>query len=122
MTDGIHIFLVKLKAFFMQSADDAAFNEEIEAHLEMLVERYERQGMGSAEAKRTAGRQFGNVSLLTQQRKEARTTMFFYNIARELRYGVRQLVKTPVGVEKVSTNWLIFMKSVWQCEAFSGIV
>jgi hypothetical protein len=62
----------------------------------MLVERYERRGMGSAEAKRTARRQFGNVSLLTQQRKEARTTMFFYNIARELRYGVRQLVKTPV--------------------------
>src|SRR5882757_7486599 len=28
----------------------------------------------------------------------------------------------PVGVEKVNTNWLIFIKPVWQCEAFSGIV
>jgi len=27
-----------------------------------------------------------------------------------------------VGVEKVGTNWLIFMKSIWQCEVFSGIV
>ena len=35
---------------------------------------------------------------------------------------VSRLALTGVGVEKVSTNWLIFMKSVWQCEAFSGIV
>jgi predicted permease len=96
MTDRIRIFLAKLKTFFMQPADDAAFSEEIEAHLQMLVEQYERQGMGQAEAKRAARRQFGNVSLLTQRRKEARTTMFFSNVARDLRYGVRQLVKTPV--------------------------
>jgi hypothetical protein len=31
-------------------------------------------------------------------------------------------LRTGVGVEKVSTNWLIFIRFVWQCEAFSGIV
>ena len=96
MTDRIHIFLVKLKTFFMQSPDNAAFSEEIEAHLEMLAERYESQGMSGEGARRAAQRQFGNVTLLTQKRKEARTTMFFSNIARDLRYGVRQLMKTPV--------------------------
>jgi hypothetical protein len=30
-------------------------------------------------------------------------------------------VETGVGVEKVSTNPLISMRSVWQCEMFSGI-
>src|SRR6266567_7643162 len=96
MTDRMLIFVAKLKAFFMQSADDTAFSEEVEAHLELLAEQYERQGMGSAEAKHAARRQFGNVTLLAQKRKEARTTMFFSNIARDLRYGVRQLMKTPV--------------------------
>jgi hypothetical protein len=96
MTDRIHIFFAKLKAFFLQSADDTAFSQEIEAHIEMLVEQYRQQGMGTVEAKRAARRQFGNVSLLTQRRKEARTTMFFFNVTRDLKYGIRQLVKTPV--------------------------
>jgi predicted permease len=90
------IFIAKLKAFFMQSADDTAFSEEIEEHLEMLAEQYRGQGMEAGEARYAARRQFGNVTLLTQKRKEARTTMFFSNIARDLRYGVRQLIKTPV--------------------------
>jgi predicted permease len=90
------IFLAKLKAVFTQSPDNEAFNEEIEAHLEMLAEQYEHQGMGAVAAKRAARRQFGNVTLLAEKRKEARTTMFFSNLARDLRYGVRQLVKTPV--------------------------
>jgi hypothetical protein len=33
-----------------------------------------------------------------------------------------QLAMTGVGVEKVSTNWLISMRSVWQCEVFGSIV
>src|ERR1700737_3243685 len=96
MTDRMLIFIAKLKAFFIQSADDTGFTEEIEAHLQLLAEQYERQGMSSADARNAARRQFGNVTLLTQKRKEARTTMFFYNVARDLRYGVRQLIKTPV--------------------------
>jgi predicted permease len=82
--------------FFRQSADDAEFRDEMEAHLVMLAARYENQGMTADEAMRAARRQFGNVTLLTQKRKEARTTMFFSNVMRDLRYGVRQLIKTPV--------------------------
>ena len=96
MTNRMLIFVAKLKAFFAQSADDTAFSEEIEAHLQLLAEQYERQGLSSADARQAARRQFGSVTLLTQKRKEARTTMFFSNIARDLRYGVRQLMKTPV--------------------------
>jgi predicted permease len=96
MTDRILIFFAKLKAVFGQSKDDTAFSEEVNAHLDLLSEQYERQGMSPAEARRAARRQFGNLTLLTQRRKETRTTMFFSNLARDLKYGVRQLVKTPV--------------------------
>lgn len=96
MRDRLQIFVAKLKALFGPSWDDAAFNEEIGEHLALLVERYERRGMSVHEARRAARRQFGNVTLLTQKRKEARTTMFFSGISRDLRYGVRQLMKTPV--------------------------
>jgi hypothetical protein len=33
-----------------------------------------------------------------------------------------QLSRTGVGVEKVGTNQLIFMRSVWRLEVFSSIV
>jgi hypothetical protein len=33
-----------------------------------------------------------------------------------------RFARTGVGAEKVGTNQLIFMRSVWQCEMFSGIV
>ena len=96
MMDRVLVFLARLKALFQRSSDDAAFNHEVDAHLEMLTERYVSQGMDATEARRAARRQFGNVTLLTQKRKEARTTMFFSNVARDLQYGVRQLIKTPV--------------------------
>jgi predicted permease len=96
MTERMLIFVARFKAFFRRSADDVEFREEMDAHVEMLAERYEIQGMSRRDAMQAARRQFGNVTLLTQKRKEARTTMFFSNIARDLRYGVRQLAKTPV--------------------------
>ena len=96
MTERMLIFVAKLKGFFKQSEDDAAFSEELEAHLDLLAAKYVSQGMRAEEAMRAARRQLGNVTLLTQKRKEARTTMFFSHIARDLRYGVRQLMKTPV--------------------------
>jgi len=96
MMERLLVFAAKFRTFFRRSTDDAEFSDEIEGHVAMLAERYESQGMSAEDATRAARRQFGNVTLLTQKRKEARTTMFFSNVARDLRYGVRQLLKTPV--------------------------
>jgi len=35
---------------------------------------------------------------------------------------VAQFMQQTVGVEKLKTNWAIFIGSVWQCETFNGIV
>jgi len=89
-------FGARLKGFFGQRLADSSFDEEMNTHLEMLTEKYERVGMSSKEAARAARRQFGNTTLLKQRQREARTTMFFANIWRDMRYGTRQLAKTPV--------------------------
>lgn len=96
MSDRALTFLAKLKAFFTQVHADSLFDEEMSTHLEMLAEKYEREGMSAKDARRAARRQFGNTALLKQQQRESRTTMFFANASRDLRYGVRQLIKTPV--------------------------
>ncbi len=96
MTAGAFTLIAKLKALFRQGRSESVFDEEISGHLEMLAEKYEREGMSAKEAARAARRQFGNTTLLKQRQRESRTTMFFWNVWRDLRYGVRQLAKTPV--------------------------
>ena len=96
MSDRALTFLAKLQALFTQRRADSVFDEEMSMHLEMLAERYQRAGMNAREARRAARRQFGNTDLLKQRQRESRTTMFFANLWRDLRYGVRQLIKTPV--------------------------
>jgi predicted permease len=96
MFDSALTFLAKLKALFGQRRAESAFDEEVAVHLEMLAEKYERKGMNAKEAARAARRQFGNTTLLKQRQRESRTTMFFANIWRDVRYGMRQLAKTPV--------------------------
>lgn len=96
MSDRVLTFVSKLKALFTQRRADNAFDEEMTMHLEMLAEKYEREGMSTKEAARAARRQFGNATLLKQRQRESRTTMFFANVWRDVRYGVRQLAKTPV--------------------------
>ena len=96
MNERVHIFLSRLKALFQQKNAAAAFDEEVTAHLEMLAAKYQREGISPQEASRRARRQFGNATLLQQKQRESRTTMFFANVWRDVRYGVRQLAKTPV--------------------------
>jgi predicted permease len=96
MTDRVLTFVAKLKALFVQRRADTAFDEEMSTHLELLAEKYQREGMSAKEAWRAARRQFGNTTLLQQRQRESRTTMFFENVWRDVRYGARQLAKTPV--------------------------
>jgi predicted permease len=96
MSDRVFTFVARLKALFAQRRADSAFDEEMSTHLEMLAEKYAGEGMTTREAARAARRQFGNTTLLKQRQRESRTTMFFANMWRDVRYGVRQLAKTPV--------------------------
>jgi len=69
MSDRALTFLAKLKALFMQGRADSIFDEEMSMHLEMLAEKYEREGMSTKEARRAARRQFGNTVLLKQRQR-----------------------------------------------------
>jgi predicted permease len=96
MFDRALTFLAKIKGLVGQRRADVAFDEEMNTHLEMLAEKYQREGMTAREAIRAAKRQFGNTTLLRQRQRESRTTMFFSKVWRDLRYGARQLARTPV--------------------------
>jgi len=68
---------------------------EIDAHLDLLTERYFQQGMSSDEAYVNARRQFGNVALMRQDIHEMNSLGWLEQVTRDLRYACRQLLRSP---------------------------
>src|SRR5579864_849966 len=63
----------------------------MKAHLQLLVERFVAQGMSREDATAAARRQFGNTTLLQEERRELRTLVSVEDLGRDLRYALRSL-------------------------------
>ncbi len=89
-------FVSRLKALFRRSALDTEFDNEVEAHIALLTERFERQGMTANEARYAAQRQFGGISQMKEELRERRGFPLFESFLQDARYISRQLRKSPV--------------------------
>jgi putative ABC transport system permease protein len=85
----------RLRGLFGDRRADQEFDDEIEAHLRLLTERYIRQGMTEAEAEWAARRQFGNVTLLKEANREMRGIRFIDTFFQDARYGLTMLRRNP---------------------------
>lgn len=87
----------KVRGFFRprgrRQADESQFDTEIQDHLRLLAERYVAQGMSRDEAMAAARRQFGNVTLLREDRRELQTLPSLESWWRDVRYALRILWK-----------------------------
>jgi predicted permease len=92
----LRVFTAKLRGLFGRQTPDCEFDDELRAHLSLLTERYIRQGMTPDDAAYAASRQFGNATLLQQDRREMQTLALIESIWRNLRYGARQLRSHPM--------------------------
>jgi hypothetical protein len=63
----------------------------MQAHLQLLTEKFIRQGMDPDEADSAARRQFGNTTLLQQRHRESRTFLSLFTVSQDVRYGLRVL-------------------------------
>ncbi|MBW8747185.1 MAG: ABC transporter permease [Acidobacteria bacterium] len=95
MTSRFRLFAAKLSGMFGRRKADHEFDDEMRLHLQLLTERYIRQGMRPEEAASAARRQFGNTTLLQQGQREMRSIMSLSNLGRDLRFSVRQLRRNP---------------------------
>jgi predicted permease len=95
MIHYLRVLAARLRGLFGDRGADRELDDEIEAHLRLLAERYVRQGMTEAEAILTARRQFGNVTLLKEAHREIRGIRFIDTLFQDLQYGVRMLRKNP---------------------------
>jgi len=87
-------FAAKLRGFLSRQGHDAEFDDEIQEHLQLLTEKYLTQGMSREEATRAARRQFGNTTLLRENRRELQTLTSLEALWLDLRYSLRTLWKS----------------------------
>jgi putative ABC transport system permease protein len=95
MIHHLRALAARLRGLFGDRKANQELDDEIEAHLRLLAERYVRQGMTEAEAAWAARRQFGNVTLLQEAHREARGFRPIETLFQDLRYGLRVLRKNP---------------------------
>jgi putative ABC transport system permease protein len=72
---------------------DAALDAELDAHLEMLADDYQRQGLTPAEARRAARLRLGGADQIKETVRDARGLPWLENAARDLRYAARLLLR-----------------------------
>ena len=68
---------------------------ELLAHLTLLADEYERQGMGPAEARTAARQTLGGVEQTKELHREARSLPWLDALWLDLRHGLRSLCQAP---------------------------
>ena len=92
---NIRRFFHRLTAPFRRRHADAELVREIQAHLQLLEERFVAEGMSPEEARFAAKRAFGNVEHTKELQRDTRSFRGLTGWAMELRLGARMLVRYP---------------------------
>ena len=81
---------------FHKDRVDQEFTEEIQAYLDMVTEENIRQGLTPQEARRNALVEVGGVEQVQERVREIRMGQFIETTWRDIRFGVRALVHSPI--------------------------
>ena len=87
---ALRLALTRVRGLLTRRGEDD-FEAELKDHLDLLAERYVRQGMSEADAIFAARRQFGNAVRLREERREQRTIASLESIGADLRHAWRAL-------------------------------
>src|SRR5713226_9832128 len=71
------------------------FSAEIEAHLQLEIERLQEQGLSVEEARAAARRAFGNVMQAEERFYESGRWLWWDHLWQDVRFGLRMLAKSP---------------------------
>jgi len=71
------------------------FNAEIEAHLQLEIERLQEEGLNEEEARAAARCAFGNVTQAQERFYESGRWLWWDRLRQDVRFGLRMLAKSP---------------------------
>jgi putative ABC transport system permease protein len=74
---------------------DRDLAEEMRLHVQLRSEEQAERGVPAKDARTAARRQFGNVTLLSEQSRDAWGWRWLDQLVQDVRYGLRNLLRTP---------------------------
>jgi predicted permease len=93
--DLLRTIFSRIAALFRRRRLDADLDEELRAHIDLAVEENIQRGMPPQQARTAALRDFGGVTQTRERYRTGRGLPFFEELARDIRFGFRQLIKSP---------------------------
>ncbi len=85
----------RCRALFHKDQLEQEMADEMRFHLEQRTADKIADGLEAPEARRAAQRQFGNVGSIQEKGREMRGWTAWENFGKDLRFGVRSLLKSP---------------------------
>ena len=93
--DWLRILLSRCAGFFNKRRLDQDLDEELRSHIEFATQENLRRGLSKEAARTAALRDFGGVTQTKENYRLQRGLPFLETLASDLRFGVRQLRKSP---------------------------
>lgn len=93
--DWIRVLLNRCAALFHRGKLDDELDEELRAHIDLAVRENQRKGMTPEAARTAALRSFGGLTQTRETYRVHRGLPWFEQIARDVRFALRQLRKSP---------------------------
>ncbi|HET9367669.1 MAG TPA: permease prefix domain 1-containing protein, partial [Candidatus Udaeobacter sp.] len=91
----LRAWLCRFVGLFRKNCRDAEMAEELQAHVNLLIERNVAAGMSSDEARNAALRQFGGMEQVKEIAREQRVWMWADEFLQDIRFGARMLWRSP---------------------------
>src|SRR5215467_10120943 len=91
----IRRFFLQLQTLFRRRRSTQRLNDEVQFHLEQQIAENIAGGLSPSEARYAAMRSFGNPTYLKEETRQTWGWTCVENVAQDLRYGLRALLKNP---------------------------
>ncbi len=86
---------LRLRSLFRRNQLEQELDEELQIHLEQQIAQEVNRGKTPEEARYAALRAMGGIEQLKEQSRDSRKTRWLEDLAQDLAYAVRTLIKTP---------------------------
>jgi len=91
----LRVLLARLKGLVSRSRGDAALDDDVQAHLELLTRDYIDRGLSPRDAQAAARRAFGGVDQMKETYRDQRGLPAIETFLQDLRYAARMLRRDP---------------------------
>ena len=91
----LRVLALRFSGMFGKRRRDAQLEEELQSHLEMLVEQNLQRGMPPDEARRAAKLELGGAEQIKEAVRDQRGLPFLESLIADIRFALRMLRKNP---------------------------